>query len=186
MKKVLFLMLLSFNCFGVEQSFTYKSYEDALKAPNYLKFDMESTKAGLLTTSFEGFVKTFKVKHEKLNDLIKGLEVEFMINALDTDIEGRNEKMHDKCFGKDQFHKIVVKLNDFKSNSSGDVSAKIKIRGEWKAIVVHVNAKMKGGHLLLEFKSEVGLKSLGIPDPSIFIASVRDRVDLSGKVALKN
>ena len=103
---------------------------------------------------------------------------------MDTDNNSRNEKMHDLCFSSATFPVISVELGDIPYGVS-TLNGKISLRGKEYPILVNVDVSRIQEKVIVKFKSEVSLKKLNIPDPSIFIASVRDLVELSGSVEIE-
>jgi len=180
MKALLFLSLfISFSVFAgnINKEFTTKSFADAKKSEQYIRFDMKSTKAGMFTTSFTGFVKDFNINTDKKNDMISGGTLKFKVLSLDTDSDGRNEKMHNKCFSHTKFPELSVKFsNSIKYNTESDIEGIINVRGKNKPIKIHMKVTKTGDTVQVQGTAKVKLSELEIPDPSIFIASVSDEV----------
>jgi hypothetical protein len=186
--KTLLFFLLSISLFSVaavEKNVAYTNYEDALKALDTISFDMESTKAGLITTGFTGVAKSFSLDYERVGNTFKNMTITILVASLDTDIDGRNEKMHELCFDYKNFDKIIVRLkNNFEIGDSLIQKASILVRGKWFDINLSIQSSIQGDKTLISGSSAVSLKALLIPDPSIWIASVRDLVDLKFKLEL--
>ncbi|MEK6554900.1 MAG: hypothetical protein AABZ31_06660, partial [Bdellovibrionota bacterium] len=109
------LLILSAPGFssGETHSFKNANYKEAKKAESFLRFDMASTKFGLVTTSFEGFVKNYNLQGQlKGDELLAGASVDFATQDLDTDIDGRNEKMWDYCLDAKNNPSIRITLNN--------------------------------------------------------------------------
>jgi hypothetical protein len=189
MKVVTFLIALIF-CFSgqakiVQKTFTFRDYEHAKSSNQFIKFYMESTKAGLVTTSFEGLVKKFTLRYDKQETELNSGLISFDVLQIDTDSDGRNEKMHNKCFSKDQYPQIKVQLGErIEIGKEKKIPATIQIRGKQKAIWVTIKAAREGDKIRVSGTSTLGLKNLEIPDPSIWIAKVRDQIDLSFNVLI--
>lgn len=174
-------LLVSFSVFAgnVNKGFSSKTYEDAESSEHYIRFDMKSTKAGMFTTSFTGFVKDFTVSTHKKADMLSGGIIKFKVLSLDTDSDSRDEKMHNKCFSHTQFPELIVKFKDsIKFNSEVDINGTINVRGKDKPIKIHVKVDKKGDVIQILGTAKVKLTELEIPDPSIFIATVTDEVVL--------
>lgn len=186
MKIMLSLILLISSAFAETKSFKYNNFEEAENALSYVRFDMESTKAGLITTSFNGFAKTFKISYKKKSKQFKNVKAFVEVIDLDTDVNARNEKMHNLCFEQKKYPQLVVSLNeDLSIGMKKEVKATISVRGKDYPIKMKFKLSDEGENILFEGSSSVSLKSLLIPDPSIWIASVRDRVDLKFKFEIK-
>ena len=183
--KIIFCILMLFQVvIAKEISVEYQSYDEALNGKNIIVFDMESTKAGIITTAFKGVVKSFKMNFDLTDKVIKNSELYFFVANMDTDNNSRNEKMHDLCFSSATFPDISVELGDIPYGVS-TLNGKISLRGKEYPILVNVDVSRIQEKVIVKFKSEVSLKKLNIPDPSIFIASVRDLVELSGSVEIE-
>jgi polyisoprenoid-binding protein YceI len=177
------LLLSSFVLLGAEvtRTFTYESYELALGSTNKIVFEMESTKGGFITTGFTGVVKTFDLKFSRQGATIeKGTTLSFLVASMDTDVDGRNEKMYNKCFSYKEFPSIKVVLNsaievDGKEKS---IAGTISVRGVNHPLFLKIKAESVGPNILVTGSTQVTLSALKIPDPSIWIASVRDMVEI--------
>ncbi|WP_127717505.1 YceI family protein [Halobacteriovorax sp. HLS] len=181
----LITLLISISSLAQIEMFSYKTYEESENASSRIIFNMESTKAGLITTSFKGVAKKFSVDYSLDNEQMKDVTIFVEVSELDTDNGARNEKMKQMCFELEKFPRIVIRLkSDFQLNSSGEVLAQIQARGKWFPIVLRINSVFKNGELNLNGVASVSLKELGIPDPSIWIATVRDRVDLEFSLSM--
>ena len=90
------------------------------------------------------------------------------------------------CFNKDKFPKVEVKIRNFpfRSGLSKQVGATILVRGKEKKIVVELMVVKDAIQVIITGKSVVKLTDLEIPDPSIWIATVRDIVDITFKLAI--
>jgi len=64
-------------------NFSSENYEEAKKAESNIKFDMASTKVGLFTSHFTGFVKKFSVSGEKHGNSIHNTSIEFVVKELE-------------------------------------------------------------------------------------------------------
>lgn len=184
MKYFILLFIFVSNIFAKEVVVEHKSYDEALKSNNKIVFDMESTKAGIITTGFSGVVKSFKLNYDIEQDKIKNVKVHFFVANLDTDIDARNEKMLDLCLSANKFPVISVELGDLIIGQNS-IESLIEVRGEKHPIKFEIDVERKKGFFKVKFKSQVSLKGLKIPDPSIFIASVRDLVEIFGELEVK-
>lgn len=183
--KVLFLFLLTNLCFGEVVNFSSDDYEKSLNAKSKIVFNMESTKAGIITTSFQGVVKEFNLDYKLTNNTFENVTLILKANSLDTDIDGRNEKMHELCLSAKEFSNIIIRLKeDYVVGNEKEVAGQIKIKSSWYPIVIKIESEKSDGLIKLKGSSSVSLKKLSIPDPSIWIASVRDRVDIEFNLEL--
>jgi hypothetical protein len=180
---LIFVSLFSFDSARAEDfNFKVKNYKEASQQGTFLKFEMESTKMGLVTTGFTGYVKEFMLSANVSSDKFTDAKIKFEIKSMDTDIDGRNEKMWETCFAYDKHPTIIVEV-------SGDVvhspvwkeyPATIDVRGKKHNINVKIKSAQVEGIYKIDLESTVSLKALEIPDPSIIIATVRDTILLRG------
>lgn len=189
MSTILFLfILLPLHAQAVQQEFQSASYDEAAKAANYLRFNMASTKMGLLTTHFTGYVKNFLVRGEfNEKEVRSGAQIEFKVADLDTDVSGRNEKMWNKCLDEKNNPLIRVTLNEAVAfnKESAPIKATLQLRGQEKPISVFVKASLSESGITVDLSSELSIKELGIPDPSILVASVKDKIEIKGHFTAK-
>jgi len=183
---ILFLTFILFSSviWGRETTKNYKlgNYEDVKKSSEYIKFEMDSTKLGIITTSFSGFVKDFAISFNKEGNILRDLKVVFEAKNMDTDIDARNEKMWNLCLDYKNFPKIMVIFNNeipMESNDFVSIPATIKIRGMSKDFLVNIKTHKVNNKLIVQGNSQLKLSELEIPDPSIFVASVSDLVKIS-------
>jgi hypothetical protein len=187
MKALILLLLLSTSLFAKEysQQFSYKEFYSAKTSNSYLRFDMKSTKLGMLTTDFFGVAKKFNISFDKTGDMIDRASVNFKILDLDTDVNDRNKKMYNLCFDYKKYPELTITLNKpIKINSEVIIPAIILIRGKKKTINLKVKVTQKENKLIVSGISKVSLKALEVPDPSIWIAKVDDSFNLNFSVEL--
>lgn len=190
MKMFLILLLLSFNSFALTTTYSFKDYEESSKSANYIKLESESTKLGILTTSFDGFVKKFQISAKNDQAFLRNIEVKFEAKSIDTDNSSRDEKMYEQTLSADKFKYIVIKINSavriFDSKETSQrIPALLHIRGKNFPITLQANVYKVGNIIKVSGNTQVSLQKLEIPDPSIAIAKVRDLFDLKFQVELK-
>ena len=176
--------LLSSGVKAESYNYSFTSYEDAKKADSYIRFDMASTKVGLFTSHFTGYVKKFSISGNKKDNSITDGVVEFEVKELDTDIDGRNEKMWDQCLDMAHNPKIQIKLSEKIEIGAGrkDIAGIINLRGEDHPVTLSVEVS---SDMTTDIKGQISIKALKIPDPSIAIASVKDTIDLGAHFIFK-
>jgi polyisoprenoid-binding protein YceI len=145
---------------------------------------MASTKVGLVTTSFHGYVKKFSLNYVLEGDKVKFAKLSLPVEQMDTDSEGRNSKMREQCLDYRKHPEIVLTLTETLpiDGQIHSVPATISLRGADRPIVLNVKARRDGRKILAEIDGALSLKELEVPDPSIFVARVRDRVDLKASL----
>lgn len=178
--RFLLLLLLPIGASAHTVNYSFANYDEAKKAPNYIKFMMASTKVGLFTTHFEGFAKKYSINYELDGNSVKTARITLPIDQFDTDIGGRNDKMWNECFNYKKFPEITILIADPIPIDGQEhaIPAIINLRGTDKPILVKIKATRQDRRILAEVSGQISLKELEIPDPSILVAKVRDQVDL--------
>lgn len=169
-----------------ELSYQYKNYAEAKKSENYIKFEGASTKLGFITTGFDGYARDFKINYDLINTQLNNLEVKIVIATLDTDVESRNDKMVNSILNKDKYPEIHAAIIDKVILVNGEqmVNMEFTINGHKLIRPVKINVEKKLDYLLISGTTSIGLKELGLPDPSIVIAKVRDDFNLKFSIHL--
>lgn len=181
--KILFMFLI-ISQFSFAKSYLFKSYDEAKASAEYIKLEGESTKFGLVTTSFDGFAKSFELNLVKNNNFVKKIEVHIDSPSIDTDNNARNKKMYEKTLSISQYPKIIFKTESpiDLNLSTFSIPGKLKVRDTEKEVILKGKIINKESGKIIEGEASVSLQEFNIPDPSIFIAKVRDRLDLKFKV----
>jgi polyisoprenoid-binding protein YceI len=161
-------------------------YSHAASAPSYIRFHMVDTKLGLLTMSFDGYVKAFALIADVQGDQAEGVRLHFPVRALDTDVGLRNRKMFDYCLAADQHPTIQVALQGpvQLDGSTHSVPALLTVRGKGHPVQVQVSIAEQGGSFVVQGSTTLSLSSLEIPDPSIPIATVHDAFDVQFRLVV--
>ncbi|WP_419172445.1 YceI family protein [Halobacteriovorax sp.] len=180
MKNILigFMTILFFqSLYAKELSLNYNDYDSAHSGDKKIIFHMESTKAGLITTSFDGVVKEGSIVYKEEKGQYRDVVIRIKAMSLDTDNDARNEKMYEETLAVKKYPEIIVSLNGpIKFNQEN--IAIIKIRGQEYPIKIFMRESHNEKQTLISGHSNVSIKALKIPDPSIWIASVRDLVEI--------
>lgn len=155
-----------------------------MKADCFIKFDMESTKAGFITTGFTGVVKKFNTVFNWNGEEFANTLLKINVKDMDTDNGSRDDKMNEQTFSSDQFPQLVVQIGGpLKPGVHKNVEGLLTVRGKIKEIALNIEITVsEEKDYVIKGSSQMSIKGLEIPDPSIFIASVRDRVDLSFQI----
>jgi polyisoprenoid-binding protein YceI len=191
MKQLLLLSVLLFlvsfsEAKNLTEKFSYQSYEEARNGDNLIEFHMESTKAGLFTSSFIGVIKKFTMLAQVEQNQLTTATFDFAVLDMDTDHQSRNRKMYDKCFNHEQYPRINVAFTTPAIIGEETlIDAIMTVRGAPQRIKILLDTRKTGKTLLVSGSSEVKLSALQIPDPSIIVASVRDLVEIQFKVGLE-
>ncbi len=178
---VVFMFVLSFVCQAAALEVSNENYVEAKKNSQFIRFDLVAWKVGIFKSTFKNYVKNYKVTFQREGTRAKNVEIVFKVSDMDTDIEGRNEKMWNFCLSMAEFPEIrVVLTTDIELNRSEEqiVPAKIKIRGKEYPLDLYIKSEKKGDEYHLVGKSTASLKALSIPDPSIAVASLEDTVQI--------
>ena len=190
MKTLLFISNLFFSLYlqATELSGVIKteSFEEAKKHQQQLKFIVESTKVGLFSSDVDVYVKEFQYKadFDKENLIIRDIEVVFKTSSMDTESEGRDEKLHNLCLSQDQFPTITIQIAGplfLKDARPQTVSGIAMIRGKEKNFTIELFKKIDNDHFYLTGKTIWSLKEMEIPDPSIAVAKLSDDIRIEIK-----
>ncbi len=158
-------------------------YSEAKSAPTHFRFVGESTKFGFVTTSFDGFALEGEINYVQTNLLLKDVELKLVSRQIDTDNGSRNEKLWEKCLRVSIYPFILVSLKepiDLEKDVQ-DLNGTMKVGDTSISLDIHIK---KLGPNVFSGSSSFGLKAAGIPDPSIAIAKVKDKMDIQFKVTL--
>lgn len=187
MKKVFKLILLfSFLSSSVlagelNQSFQFKSYEEAKKNVNQLKFTVVSTKVGLFSSDVDGYALKFEAKANIKASELEKMTIVFPSSALNTDGESRDEKLHELCLSAKKFPNITVTIQgkyNFEKAQKQSLPAIVNIRGKEKKTSIELEASSNGDFLAVSAKSIWKLSEMEIPDPSIAVAKLSDEIKI--------
>ena len=182
----IFLLVFSSIAHSTEIEVKYNNYEDAQKSSPYIRFSSTSTKLGFITTSFDGFAKSFKYNYELEGKNLKSIIITIDAKSFDTDSNGRNEKMNDEILNSKEFAQIIAKLkmplelNEGSFTTAGTFIIKnFEFNKPIKYEIKKINNKFQ-----IKGSTTISLKEAQLPDPSIAIAKVRDDFDLSFVIEL--
>lgn len=184
-----FIFLLCLSTFSLKASEIVvhsNSYKEAKANEQYLKFQNTSTKFGFITTDFDGYAKEFKITYDLAGDRLSNLEVTLPIKSLDTDVGSRDEKMHTTIMDAEKYPNLTASftgpVNLLEETQSIDMTFTIKDKKITRPVSFIVNKKT--GKIQIKGTAQLGLKDMGLPDPSIAIAKVRDLFDIEFNVHL--
>jgi polyisoprenoid-binding protein YceI len=185
---LLFLLTLSASTLVSANDFSFgvKTYKEAEKSANFVRFDMQSTKLGMLTTGFTGFVKDFNVSAEPSEEGFKNARITFQTQALDTDVNARNEKMWELCFDYKKHPQITLTLDGTVplTGAQATLQGTLNVRGESKPVSVTIKSVEVNGQYIVDGESTLDIFEMGLPDPSIFVAKVDPKVRLKFHLAV--
>ncbi|MGI4992159.1 YceI family protein [Halobacteriovorax sp. GFR7] len=179
--KLLTMLLLLQTSLHAESKLTlkYDSYDKALEAKNRIFFNMSSTKAGIITTDFKGVVRDAKITYSKDGKgNYKDISIVVDTKQLDTDNDARNEKMYEQSLETEKYPRLIVRVPG--PVRLGELNkGSIEIRNKKHSIDLFIEKVVTTeGEASLAGKSVLSLKKLEIPDPSIWIATVHDEVEV--------
>lgn len=184
----LLLLLATLHAAEHKASIKHQDYDTALDHRDHIHFTMESTKLGVISSEFTGVVKAFDVKFDSEGKSIRNGSISFNAADMDTDLDARNRKMLELCLNQKKFPTIKVdftKATLTLDAAAQNVKGNITIRGKSFPIEATITATREKDGIRIKGSSSVKLSTLKIPDPSIAVASVRDRVDLSFQILVK-
>jgi polyisoprenoid-binding protein YceI len=167
--------------------FEYPDYETAEKAESFLKFEGVSTKAGFISSTFAGYVKNFDVESDVTEQSFEKVKAIFKTETLDTDNGARNDKMWGKCLDSKTYPTVAITLSNSVARASGQqtIPGTILIRGVERPIQVKLSVDEDESSYTLKGETFISVKETQIPDPSIFIAKLRDKIDIFFQLKIK-
>lgn len=173
-----FLILLTGSLMAKEYLLKRENsdFNACTKNDEYLRFKIESTKMGLISTKSSGYVKNYKVKAEYENEVFKNIKITFKSKDLDTDYVARDEKLHELCLDSDKYKKMNVKIPGPVQLGNKEYSGTINVRGKDHKIIVTLNVEKKNEKFYIKGDSTMNFKKLEIPDPSIPIAKLSEEI----------
>jgi polyisoprenoid-binding protein YceI len=188
MKYLLAFILFQLAWAGsVKKNFSYSSFEEAKKANTSLKFIVESTKAGMFSSDIDGYIKSFsyEVNYDENNQILRNMKISLDTKSMDTDHEGRDEKLHKKVMEAQKFPELIVEVKGplfLKAQREETYKGIAYIRGKKKEFEVTMKGTATKKGFIVEGNSSWSLKGMEIPDPSIFIAKLSDEIRLRVKI----
>ena len=167
------------------QRFDFKNFEAAKDSSHNIRFEVFSTKVGIFTSRVPGYV--LQANAEAVRDGVKLTDMKIVMQAssLNTDSEARDEKLHQLCLETESYPQIEVNLpGPVQIGSEGSFAGTIVIRGKTKPIQVKMKLSEHEGVVYASGESELGVKELEIPDPSIAIATLENKINIIFKLAV--
>lgn len=183
MKLLLFSLI---SIFAWSSEFQFQDYKAASESKQYVKFESESTKLGFVTTSFDGYAKKFTLEYDKNGKKINNIKVVINANSIDTDNSSRDEKMFEQTLEVKKYPAIVFTSEQMVdiSNSKQNIKGFLRVRNTEKVVTLSLEVIEEDGVRYLKGSTSIGLKEFKVPDPSIMIAKVRNKLDIKFKVKL--
>lgn len=177
---MLFLLFVQF-CYAFTVTQSESSFDQAAKNPNFIRFQIESKKLGLFSSSFEGYAKQFQVEAKVNGDTIQKATLVIPVKQISTDLYARDDQMWNLCFEEKKYPEIKVEISNqiVPKGQEKMVPAKVFIRGKEKEIQVRLKNSSDSSQLRFEGLTHLSFSLLEIPDPSIGVASVKDAIDVN-------
>ncbi len=178
---VALLFSLTINAKAFHQSFGTDNFYKAKTSLNFVRFDIEGTRAKVFPADVLGMAKRFSIKINIKKDIVNTAEVRFKVEDLDTDLAIRNKRMRAFCFNYEKYPEVIIKAKNYfrLKAKSQNVKAVMIVKGREKPIMLKLNSYKNGKKLYLKGSSQVSLSELEIPNPSTFFNKVNDKVDIS-------
>ncbi|WP_185903108.1 isoprenylcysteine carboxylmethyltransferase family protein [Bacteriovorax stolpii] len=169
-----------------EKVFQTPNYNEAKKNESFLKFQSTSTKLGLISTNFDGYAKDFKINYQLEQDHLKDLEVSVAVKSLDTDVGSRDDKMHNQIMDAEKYPELKASYTGPVELTEGTqtINMIFTIKDKKVSRPVTFTVSKKDSKILVNGSAKLGLQEMGLPDPSIMIAKVRDLFDIEFNVVL--
>ena len=182
----LLIFFVTYSAHATELVYHYKNYDEAMQSNKFVKFEGASTKFGIITTGFDGYVKDFKVNYLLANQELSGVTVDIETKTLDTNLNSRNEKMLNTILEFEKFPTIKAIIVDKLQLTEGEHTVNMFFIVKDKKVTKSVKVKIEkhGKEFLITGNTSVGIKELELPDPSIIIAKVNDNIVLKFSITL--
>jgi hypothetical protein len=176
------LAAVAVSAHGGELAWKHADYDKAGAAATTFAFHGESTKLGVWTTTFEGRAREGLLAWREDQGLWHDVVLTMPVAGLDTDSDARDEKMGEHCLQASAHPTIVVRLAApiDPRNPPAEIAATLSVRGRETSVPLRLSRR-EG---TVEGEGRFKLSALGIPDPSIAVAKVRDEFTIRFKVAL--
>lgn len=171
---------------AAEISKVYSNFHEASASEDYIRFSSESTKMGIVTTPFTGFARRFSINYELKDSLIEKLLVTVDVKEMDTDNTSRNDKMINTILDSVHSPKIIAELNKPVILKEGEQICTMIFSIKDKKVMKPVKFTLLRGEDGIRITGSTSLKlsEADLPDPSIFIAKVRDEFEISFSVSI--
>ncbi len=188
---ILFLLnSFSVKAIEINQEYSTPDFEAASKAESQLKFQIKSTKFGLMTSTVDGYAKKFQIEGRYDSKVQGGIfskvKVTIPVSSMDTDNGSRDEKMQDYCLDFKNNPALVIEFPAelTEGSSEREYQAQLTVRNKKFTVPVTLQLNPNEKYFDVVLKSRLSFKQLEIPDPSIAIASVDDTIEISGKIQI--
>jgi len=177
------LLLTSLGWAQEKMSWDYPDFKSAQDAAQEFHFTSESTKFGLLTTSFRGSARAGELSFERSGALLKNATLVLVAAKIDTDNGARNSKMWEETLAAEKFPtlRVAIKGDIDTSVEKQTVQGTLSVRDHSADIPIEI---IRVSDKVFKGSAKFSLKALKVPDPSIAIAKVRDEFAVSFKVTL--
>ncbi len=191
MKKILVLFILAFSCslFASEwtSSFERENFSAAKNHSEYIRFEVFSTKVGIFTSRVPGYVLKGTASAQLNESLVSEMKLNLKAASLNTDGESRDEKLHSYCLEVEKYPEIIVEIDEsIELGQKAVKTAQIKIRGEKKPINVELKVEKIADELVASGEAVLSVSKLEIPDPSIAVAKLEDKINIFFKLKLNS
>lgn len=184
-KKIIPFIFSIFFIFSVSAEtiqINHSSYDEAKKAPTYFKFIGESTKFGLVTTSFDGHATKGELRFDSTKDKLENIVLTVDAKGLDTDNSSRNSKMWEQSLESEKYPKITIKIKEIKASMpEQEVDGEMLVRDTKLPLKINI---IKIDDKNFKGSSKFKFTDANIPDPSIAVAKVKKQFDIEFQVRL--
>ena len=166
----------------ISHAVKYSDFEQAKKSGD-LTWVVESTKVGLFSSDVYGYVLNYNYSadFDKENMILRNMKLTFPIEAMNSDSESRDGKLHTLCMGMPKYKEINVNIAGpifLKDHKKRSYQGTVNIRGKTKEFTINFQPELSEKHFVLKGDSQWSLKKMEIPDPSIAVAKLSDEIRL--------
>lgn len=183
------LMVSNLGAYEIKGRVTSADWETAQLADSTFKFTTRVTKFGFLTSEVDGYVKDFEytADYDPKKKKISKMVIRFPVISMDANGRQQNGRLHRYCLDSDNHPVLVIKIiNSLPLNRihTHPLKGVATIRGKDKDFSINVATRTQNNVMLIEGQGVWGFSEMGIPDPSILIASVFPEISISIKLQI--
>ncbi len=172
---------------NIEGSFKRADFDAAKNSAEYIRFEVFSTKVGIFTSRVPGYALEVKAFADLNQERVSAMNLVIEAKSLDTDGDARDEKLHNLCLEVAKYPLIKVSVPGAALIGSEVIlPGVIHIRGNEKPIKVRLKTERVEGELIAEGEALLSVSALEIPDPSIAVAKLEDKINIFFKLKLSS
>ncbi len=161
--------------------FEVKSYSDAEKNKNFVRFDMQATFLFFFKKNIKGFVKKMNVSGEYADSQLQNGVITIEAQQLDTNKESRNRKLLEEGLNAKTFPELKIRFGTpvQLNGARNKIIGSIEVRGSTKPLEMSVTTKETKDTYVIDGEADFSLSQMGIQNLSTFFTKVSERVNVT-------